>query len=232
MISGRNPWRYATTKDECFSAYLHDEDFLRSVLPISQNANTILKRIFNLNPLCRISLPELRKEIIRIDTFFMDQEELSVAAATVRKVAKDFSQGASQHAARVAASDTLFEDSDNTDSSTSSDELYVYSSPPDDHTVPPETPQGPSVDSSVSSEAQTSDSTSSLADSEGPITPATRAIDPAIEVPDLPDGESIDQSAGFPASMTTNIKRPHNRTQLLRVAFQRIKALSSGSRSS
>ncbi|KAF9076749.1 kinase-like domain-containing protein, partial [Rhodocollybia butyracea] len=71
MIAGRNPWRQATIKDDCFSAFLFDRDFLRTVLPISAQANHILKCIFHLNPLNRISIPDLRREVLAVDTFFM-----------------------------------------------------------------------------------------------------------------------------------------------------------------
>jgi serine/threonine protein kinase len=259
MISGRNPWRYATTKDDCFAAYLHDKDFLRTVLPISYGANSILKRIFNLNPLCRISLLDLRKEILNVDTFFMSQEELSTAGESVRKVAKTYSEGNPQSTPHVSVSNTLFEDggSDDTNSSVSSDEVYVFRSPPDDHPPPllppPSTLSVPLEDvgrsrditdfsnsASGSSNEKASNSSSSGAESDGPITPATYATDPAIEVPDLPDGEGLDQSSAYPVATekprTSNVsslnKSTRRRSQLIRKAFQRIKALSSGSTSS
>jgi serine/threonine protein kinase len=70
MISGRNPWRYATIDDSCFQAYLLDNNFLFKVLPISTEANAIIKRIFTIDPLCRITLHQLKEEIDRVGTFF------------------------------------------------------------------------------------------------------------------------------------------------------------------
>jgi len=70
MISGRNPWRYATVDDQCFQAFLSDNNFLGNVLPISAEANMIIKRIFTIDPLRRISLEKLKEEIIQVRTFF------------------------------------------------------------------------------------------------------------------------------------------------------------------
>lgn len=50
-------------KDETFRAYLADPDFLLSILPISKELNRILKRIFCIDPMRRIRLPELKERI-------------------------------------------------------------------------------------------------------------------------------------------------------------------------
>lgn len=248
MISGRNPWRYATAKDECFAAYLHDEDFLRQVLPISHGANDILKRIFNINPLRRISLDDLRQEILILDTFFMTEDELSAASLSVRKVAKTFSEGKPQDASTVSKVETLLEGvTEDSDSSVSSDELYAFNSPPDDHPPPSALLAVPGVhvigtSTLLNSSGETSSSSNSSADSDGPITPATRPIDPTIEVPELPEGQSLDDAALFTPTVTGKYtstpsdskirKSTPSRKQLFRMAFERIKALSSGSGSS
>jgi hypothetical protein len=255
MITSRNPWRYATTKDECFVAFLHDEDWLRKALPISLGANAILKRIFHLNPLRRISLSDLRQEILQLDSFFMSEEELAAAPQYVRQALKGARDGTSQ-APVVSFNNSLFGESSSDQgtsssvssdeaSSVSSDEVYVFRSPPDDHSLLPEAvPPVPVIEDvrnlGVSSDGQGSgsDSLSSGPDSDGPITPATRPIDPAIEVPDLPDGETLDQSAAFPVSVVdipklppaARIRKPiWKGSHRVRMALQRLKSLSLGS---
>lgn len=242
MISGRNPWRYATSTDDCFAAYLHDRDFLRQVLPISHGANEILKRIFTINPLSRISLTDLREEILTLDTFFMTEEEISGAGSTVAEAAKTYSERKPPEVSAVATEgDTLYGSSDKTDSSLSSDEVYAFDSPPDED-VPPSTfltVPGANLNSgSAASSARASGSTNSGSDSDGPVTPATCPVDPAIEVPDFPEGEGLDQAALFsvspkpPKPTESKIKKAFKRKRLIRLAFERIKGLSSGSGSS
>jgi hypothetical protein len=79
MICGRNPWKKAITSDPCFDAYIRDKNFLRTALPISGAAFLILKRIFTLNPQRRITIPDLRKEILLVDTFYKTEMEQAAA---------------------------------------------------------------------------------------------------------------------------------------------------------
>lgn len=65
LTCGRNPWKRAEPRDETYSAYLRDPDFLQSILPLSPELNAILRRIFEPNPRKRITLEELRNAIIR-----------------------------------------------------------------------------------------------------------------------------------------------------------------------
>ncbi|CDS09637.1 hypothetical protein LRAMOSA10997 [Lichtheimia ramosa] len=69
LTTGRNPWRQASLTDETFCAYLSDPDFLLQILPISRELNQILKRIFCVDPLRRISLDELYERIKRCKHF-------------------------------------------------------------------------------------------------------------------------------------------------------------------
>ncbi|SCZ94123.1 BZ3500_MvSof-1268-A1-R1_Chr12-2g03703 [Microbotryum saponariae] len=93
LTCGRNPWKQACPSDETFCAYLGNPDFLRSILPISEHTNRILKRIFALNPKARINLRDLRREILSVKTFVMTDEELRHATKATKEAARAFAQG-------------------------------------------------------------------------------------------------------------------------------------------
>ena len=90
LTCGRNPWRQACPSDETFRAYLDNPDFLRSILPISLPCNDLLKRIFSLNPMARISLAELRDAVIKMPRWTMTEAELSRATRETREAARAF----------------------------------------------------------------------------------------------------------------------------------------------
>lgn len=61
-------------------------------MPISDHTNRILKRIFALNPSVRISLKELRREIMSVKTFVMSENELKNATRATKEAARAFGQ--------------------------------------------------------------------------------------------------------------------------------------------
>ena len=69
LTCGRNPWKRASTEDATFRAYLKDPEFLRTTLPVSPELNTILRRIFECDPVKRITVPELRRLILDCPRF-------------------------------------------------------------------------------------------------------------------------------------------------------------------
>lgn len=69
LTCGRNPWKRASPEDSTFRAYLKDSNFLRCILPLSSELDSILRRIFETDPQKRISLPELRDLIIECPRF-------------------------------------------------------------------------------------------------------------------------------------------------------------------
>lgn len=69
LTCGRNPWKRASVEDSTFRAYFRDPNFLRKILPLSPELDSILRRIFECNPARRITIPELRELIIACPRF-------------------------------------------------------------------------------------------------------------------------------------------------------------------
>ena len=67
MITGRHPWQKATMGDRCFAQFVRDPDAILDMLPVSDSAHRILKRILALNPLARISLRDLRTAVLELE---------------------------------------------------------------------------------------------------------------------------------------------------------------------
>jgi len=73
LTCGRNPWRVASAKDSTFRAFMGNRDFLKTILPLSDELNEILGMIFEMDPTKRISLAELRFRILTCPRFNQDQ---------------------------------------------------------------------------------------------------------------------------------------------------------------
>lgn len=70
LTCGRNPWKVASAKkDSTYRAFRANEDFLKEILPLSDELNDILKRIFTKDPMQRIGLAELKERILACSTF-------------------------------------------------------------------------------------------------------------------------------------------------------------------
>lgn len=63
LTCGRNPWKQASFQDSTYRAFVRSPDFLKSILPVTDDLNHILGRIFNSSPEYRITLSELREMI-------------------------------------------------------------------------------------------------------------------------------------------------------------------------
>lgn len=200
MITGRSPWRFATIEDETYASFLCNKDLLRQLLPISEGANDILKKIFVIEPSNRISLKELRKDILRLDTFFSTKE--LVDTPTYHKA----NGGADVDSAQSRA--------DN--SSLSSDEHYKFRSPQVE-----EAPVGAVLafadninttgPSNCLTPAKETNSGSTGQESEGPITPATKPIDPKVYIPDIEDeikGLTLNTNVSGTSDILSKLKKP------------------------
>ncbi|KAF9421660.1 hypothetical protein BGZ94_008769 [Podila epigama] len=69
LVFGRNPWKQACPRDETFSAYVANPNFLQTILPMSSELNEIIKSVFCLNPKKRITLPELARQVQACKSF-------------------------------------------------------------------------------------------------------------------------------------------------------------------
>lgn len=90
VIAGRCPWKRASLKDKNFAAYVRDQSYLRSVFPISVEADEILRSIFTLREEECIDLLTLRERLTNIDTFYMSNAELETANSTVREIYESY----------------------------------------------------------------------------------------------------------------------------------------------
>jgi len=63
LTCGRNPWKQASYQDSTYRAFTRSQEFLKTILPVTDDLNNILGCIFNPNPENRITLPELRERI-------------------------------------------------------------------------------------------------------------------------------------------------------------------------
>ncbi|KAF9046930.1 kinase-like protein [Hymenopellis radicata] len=97
MTTGRSPWRLASLEDIGFRSFLRHRSYLEENLPLSKPVAHVLRRIFDLNPCRRITLKELRKEILEIDTFFLSDDELLRSSEQARQVAKLFAPAPSKN---------------------------------------------------------------------------------------------------------------------------------------
>jgi len=64
LTCGRNPWKQASFQDSTYRAFARNPAFLKSILPVTDELNDILARIFNPSPEYRITISELRDRIM------------------------------------------------------------------------------------------------------------------------------------------------------------------------
>lgn len=69
LTCGRNPWKQASYQDSTYRAYARSHDFLKTILPLTDELNDILGQIFHPNPEHRITLTQLRHRIMACSQF-------------------------------------------------------------------------------------------------------------------------------------------------------------------
>jgi serine/threonine protein kinase len=84
LIVGRNPWKQANVRDHTFVTFLKKPDFLKKVLPISDEVNDILLGIFKLDPSLRLNIHELRSKIVSCRQFKRPPDQHSKMSTSPR----------------------------------------------------------------------------------------------------------------------------------------------------
>ncbi|CAE6437439.1 unnamed protein product [Rhizoctonia solani] len=89
LTTGRNPWEAASPVDPTFKSYCDDPvTFLPSILPVTPAANEVLTRVFERDQKKRITIPELREMVGRVERWTLRGHELDGASEGARDVAR------------------------------------------------------------------------------------------------------------------------------------------------
>jgi hypothetical protein len=183
MITRHNPWHLASTKDPLYNEYLRSPTSLAGMLKISPATLAILKRVFIPHGL-RMTIPELRKRIEAVDSFYPESIEKPEATPKVPKVAA--SRASSYRSIRVAVVTPVATRSNSSpgeatsDSSLSSGEGYLFSSPP--APFPGRLPRKTFGHPRQKTPGFTMDISTTDEESSVPITPLSRPVDPSVDV--------------------------------------------------
>ena len=183
MITRHNPWHLASIKDPLYNEYLRRPSSLALMLSISPHTFTILKRVFISHGL-RITIPELRKRIEAVESFYPESAEKTEDTPKVRNVAA--SRASSHRSARVAVANPVATRSNSSpaevtsDSNRSSAEGYLFSTPPTP--FPGRLPRKTFARPRQKTPGLTTDASTTDEESSVPITPFSRPVDPSVDV--------------------------------------------------
>ncbi|KAF2843085.1 Pkinase-domain-containing protein, partial [Patellaria atrata CBS 101060] len=92
LTCGRNPWKRASAEDSTFRAYYNDRTFLKSILPLSDELDFILGRVFEIDPSKRCSILELRSMIMQCSSLTSTSNAPSKVQSTTYFVAANLGQ--------------------------------------------------------------------------------------------------------------------------------------------
>ena len=88
MVFSRLPWKSAVLSDPSFRRYMRNPRWLRHMLPLSEEAFQFVDHIFSTHGNTK-PLSQLRKDFLKIETFYMTEDELDAAHKSARLVAND-----------------------------------------------------------------------------------------------------------------------------------------------
>ncbi|KAI0311704.1 kinase-like domain-containing protein [Amylostereum chailletii] len=111
MITRQVPWEAATAADQWFAWFLEHPHLFGQANHIPAPVGALLLRILTFDPYARISLAELREEILKVETFFSEEdheEEDEVVLVAVEEKVREKEAGD----VAVAVAHFALEDSD------------------------------------------------------------------------------------------------------------------------
>jgi serine/threonine protein kinase len=103
LTCGRNPWKQASEEDTTYRAFKKDRNFLKTILPLSDELNEILGMVFESNPEDRITVSQLKTLIYHCQSF--SRQEFSLPSPPQ-------SPGNSHYASNVCSNSSGSSDSD------------------------------------------------------------------------------------------------------------------------
>jgi hypothetical protein len=89
LTCGRNPWKQASLQDTTYRAFARNRNFLKTILPLSDELNDILGMIFESNPQDRITVSQLKRRIQQCSSFSAAQHLATPAASPTSSVSDD-----------------------------------------------------------------------------------------------------------------------------------------------
>jgi serine/threonine protein kinase len=78
LTCGRNPWKQASVEDSTYKAFTRNRDFLKTILPLSDELNDILGMIFTSDPNERIDVTQLKQRIFQCSSFSAPIQQASL----------------------------------------------------------------------------------------------------------------------------------------------------------
>ncbi|EFX00294.1 protein serine threonine kinase [Grosmannia clavigera kw1407] len=107
LTCGRNPWKQASHEDSTYRAYTRNSGFLKTILPLTDELDAILARIFTPNPDQRITLPQLRQLILACPRLTAQPQQQVAAPAVVQSVLTPPASDDHSNAAAAAVEETM-----------------------------------------------------------------------------------------------------------------------------
>lgn len=86
LTCGRNPWKQASVEDSTYRAFTRNRNFLKTILPLSDELNDILGMIFERNPEDRITIGQLKRRISECNHFTAPAQQLATKSAAIQQI--------------------------------------------------------------------------------------------------------------------------------------------------